>query len=231
MRRLVFLAAVAPLAMASPAMARDGAWYVGGHVGTSIVEDLKYDLTGPRRSANNGIVVDSRYGIDSDGVIGYDFGGFRVEVEGGYKRAEVKSIDLVGGAFCANVACRPVGTQAGGRYKGFGNTQVYSAMINGMLDFGPDDGIQGFVGGGVGGARVKAGINRTSNQVLLLDDRDTRFAWQAIAGVRAPLTSRFDVSLKYRFFNVEDVRFTAGNGDRADTRYRSHSLLAGISYN
>ena len=29
-------------------------------------------------------------------------------------------------------------------------------MLNGMLDFGDDDGIQGFVGGGVGVARVKA---------------------------------------------------------------------------
>ena len=27
-------------------------------------------------------------------------------------------------------------------------------MVNGLLDFGPDDGLQGFVGGGAGVARV-----------------------------------------------------------------------------
>jgi opacity protein-like surface antigen len=30
-----------------------------------------------------------------------------------------------------------------------------SFMLNGMLDFGDDDGIQGFVGGGVGAARTE----------------------------------------------------------------------------
>ena len=28
-------------------------------------------------------------------------------------------------------------------------------MLNGLLDFGDDDGVQGFVGGGVGVARVE----------------------------------------------------------------------------
>ena len=60
-------------------------------------------------------------------------------------------------------------------------------MLNGLLDFGPDDGIQGFVGGGVGVARVKAqyGLNNNGD---FLNDSDTVFAYQGLAGIRAPLT-------------------------------------------
>ena len=32
------------------------------------------------------------------------------------------------------------------------------------------------------------------------------FAWQAIAGVRAPLTDNIDATLKYRFFNADNVK-------------------------
>ncbi|MCH4554474.1 hypothetical protein MKW35_17775, partial [Aestuariibaculum sp. L182] len=75
----------------------------------------------------------------------------------------------------------------------------------GLLDFGADDGIQGFVGGGVGVARVKAkyGLNTRGN---FLDDSDTVFAWQGLAGVRAPLTDHIDATLKYRFFNADNVK-------------------------
>jgi hypothetical protein len=48
-------------------------------------------------------------------------------------------------------------------------------MVNGMLDFGDDEGISGFVGGGVGMARVKFNNQRVfENRGAFLDDIDTR---------------------------------------------------------
>jgi opacity protein-like surface antigen len=48
-------------------------------------------------------------------------------------------------------------------------------MLNGMLDFGDDDGISGFVGGGVGMARVKANNYRNfANATPFLDGSDSR---------------------------------------------------------
>ena len=86
-------------------------------------------------------------------------------------------------------------------------------MGNAMFDFGDDDGISGFVGGGAGIARVKANNYRVfANQGAFLDDSDSRFAWQAIAGVRQAITDNLDVTLKYRFFNVDDVKMVAFNG-------------------
>src|SRR3546814_3431873 len=79
-------------------------------------------------------------------------------------------------------------------------TLFRSFMLNGLLGFGPDDGLQGFVGGGAGVARVR---QNTENVVY---DTDTVFAWQALAGVRMPITQNIDASLKYRFFNADNVR-------------------------
>jgi OmpA-OmpF porin, OOP family len=99
-----------------------------------------------------------------------------------------------------------------------------------MLDFGDDDGLQGFVGGGVGVARVKGkyGLNRFGNFV---DDSDTVFAWQAIAGVRAPLTKNIDATLKYRFFNADNVKLVDVTGRTLDGRFRSHSIMGGFTFN
>ena len=70
-------------------------------------------------------------------------------------------------------------------------------MGNALLDFGGDTGLGAYVGGGFGRARVK-----------MFDDRDSSWAWQAIAGIRVPIASQFDAGLKYRYFNSGKLRFT-----------------------
>src|SRR3546814_5093467 len=64
-----------------------------------------------------------------------------------------------------------------------------------------------------------------------VDDSDSKFAWQAIAGVRRAITTNIDFGLKYRFFNVDDVKTVAVNGANMEGRIRSHSLLASLTYN
>ena len=45
MRKLAVVLAFASTALASPALARDNAWYVGAEFGGMIVEDIEYDIT------------------------------------------------------------------------------------------------------------------------------------------------------------------------------------------
>ncbi|MFN3435471.1 MAG: flagellar motor protein MotB, partial [Sphingomonas sp.] len=85
MRKLAVVLALASTALATPALARDKSWYVGVEGGAMIVEDIKYDIG----ATSNAATVDHDYGYDVDGVIGYDFGGFRVETEVGYRSATV----------------------------------------------------------------------------------------------------------------------------------------------
>ncbi|WP_312846582.1 OmpA family protein [Sphingopyxis sp. PET50] len=109
-----------------------------------------------------------------------------------------------------------------------GDSNALSFMVNAMLDFGDDDGLQGFVGGGAGVARVSV---EPVFAGPFLDDSDTGFAWQAIAGVRAPLTRNWDVGLKYRFFNADNLDLVDQRGRDVSTRFRSHSILGTLTYN
>ncbi|WP_156445673.1 outer membrane protein, partial [Sphingomonas sp. CCH9-F2] len=226
MRKLAMIMALASTALATPALARDKAWYVGVEGGAMIVEDIDYSITGTAASRSGTGTVDHDYGYDVDGVIGYDFGAFRLETEVGYRSATVDGYRNTGQTPVSGTAQAAAGT-----YDYFGGrTSALSFMVNGLLDFGPDDGLQGFVGGGAGVARVKARLDPTTSY-RLLDDSDTVFAWQALAGIRAPLSDHVDVSLKYRFFNADNVNLFDQRGSAYDGRFRSHSLLGGVTYN
>ncbi|WP_156441212.1 MULTISPECIES: outer membrane protein, partial [unclassified Sphingomonas] len=219
MRKLAITLALATTALATPALARDNAWYVGVEGGAMIVEDHDFDLSS---TGQNILSTDNDYGWDVDATIGYDFGPFRVEAEVGYREASVDAHQLT----------IPVGGVPAGIYENpaTGDSSALSFMANGLIDFGPDDGAQGFVGGGVGVARVKYSDFGVLPRVLL-DDSDTVFAWQVLAGVRAPLSDNVDVSVKYRFFNADDVTVVAATGASLDSRFRSHSILGGLTFN
>ena len=207
MRKLALAAALATSALASPALARDDSWYVGVDAGVLLVEDQNMTFSPATAAAVPS--VDYHKGYDFDANIGYDFGGFRLEAEAAYKRAKIDLDET-----------------------GFGGaSSALSFMLNGLLDFGPDDGLQGFVGGGVGVSRGKVASD-------IVNDSDTGFAWQAIAGVRYPVTNNVDVSLKYRFFNQDDIGLIPAYasaygpaGADVSTKLRTHSLLLGLTYN
>ena len=64
MRKLAIAVALASTALASPAFARDDAWYVGIEGGASIVEDQDFDIAGGwYRSLSNyrSYVSESKY--------------------------------------------------------------------------------------------------------------------------------------------------------------------------
>jgi OmpA-OmpF porin, OOP family len=218
--------ALASTALASPALARDKSWYVGVEGGAMIVEDLSLDIG----ATNNAAQVDHNYGFDVDGVIGYDIGAFRLEAEVGYKRATVDALNSSVPTPAFTPAGGVVNVPSGNYTYAGGASTALSFMVNGLLDFGDDDGIQGFLGGGAGVARIKTKIGLNTNGYAI-NDSDTGFAWQALAGVRAPLGDHLDATLKYRFFNADNVRLIDVSNRLIDTRFRSHSILGGLTYN
>ncbi len=227
MRKLAIAVALSSTVIASPALARNGAFYVGGDFGAMIVEDMDFDVG----TTVGAVSIDHDYGIDGALFAGYDLGAFRLEAEVAYKRAELDelttSVRLPG---AGGTAGGPIGATT--RRAGGGETTALSFMVNGLLDFGDDEGLSGFVGGGVGVARVDFdNVRQFANQGAFLDDSDTRFAWQVLAGVRQAITPNVDVTLRYRFFNVDDIETVNFLGQASDTRFRSHSLLGGITFN
>ena len=223
MRKLAITLALATTMLASPAVARDKSWYVGIEGGAMLVEDTDFDYARAALAVPNGITVDHKTGLDADIIGGYDFGPVRAEAEIGYKRASI------GDVFAASsITTNPISV-----FDGDGRVTALSSMANLLLDFGDDSGFSGYVGGGAGVARVKYSISVPALGVATpnLSDRDSGFAWQAIAGVRAAISPNVDLGLKYRFFNAAKLDFADGVGGSYRGKFRSHSLLASLIFN
>jgi opacity protein-like surface antigen len=226
MRKVAMVTAVAVSAiLATPAAARDGAPYVGVDGGVMLVEDSKFDYSDVNNNNDEAIVVDYKRGLDVGIFTGYDFGAFRLEAEGAYKRAGVQEIYIDPSAGIV-----PTGTA--GVNEASGRVRVTSGMVNALLDFG-NEGVTGFAGVGLGVARVQLRGNTVTGGNGF-SGSDTPLAWQGLAGVRFPLSANLDAGLKYRFFSTRRLNFDVDNAVvpfELRSRFRSHSLLASIAYN
>ena len=225
--RKYLLAAVAAVAISSPALARDGSPYVGIEGGMVIDGDIDLDFDGDFGyddfSYDDAFDLDFGRGLDIDAIAGYDFGMFRLEGELGYKRLNLDKVDisdeLAGEGFDEDDLDDFGIEDADG--------SVLSLMANGLFDFGDDSGWNGYVGGGIGRARVK-----------FEGERDSAFAWQFIAGARTAISDTIDVGLKYRYFRTGKLEFNdefdIGDGVASfglDGKLRTHSLLASLIFN
>jgi hypothetical protein len=79
MRKLVAAAALLSTAIAAPAVARDGAPYVGVDAGVVRPDNLKLRLETATASIDNAETLRHKWGYDVDAVFGWDFGRFRLE--------------------------------------------------------------------------------------------------------------------------------------------------------
>ena len=264
------LAAVAIGAIASPAAARDGSGYFGVEAGVAWVKDQNADifvdysatqapLTVPLAPVpadtafNNVFGLDSKMGYDIGIFGGYDFGGFRIEGEIDWKHANLDNLDIDSDFIDAinDIDDDPF----------FDDEDLdldeavgaLSFMINGLVDFGDDDGLSFQAGVGAGWAKVK-----------MIDEKDGAFAWQAILGMNYAISPSIDLGLRYKYFSTgsldfgdEDVAFASFTGSRGvqvippgggvpqdtiqtitadvytdvDAKFRSHSLVATLTFN
>jgi len=79
MRKIALSLGVAATALAAPAMARDGEGYFGVDAGAVFPDE--YSLNVPATGAPD-VVIESETGWELAGVLGYDFGPVRTELEG-----------------------------------------------------------------------------------------------------------------------------------------------------
>ncbi|MEE4200439.1 outer membrane protein, partial [Erythrobacter sp.] len=221
MTKYALLLAATTALVAVPAEARKGRFYAGVDGGVVLEDQVDIDRVGP--PAENGAFGDTDTGFDIDAVFGYDFGAFRLEAEAGYKQQGYDTLTIVSPNNGAGV---PVGTVV----EPDSDFSSISGMVNGLLEFGSDDGVQFFVGGGVGIARVDLDVN-VPGLGSLADDSATDFAYQGLAGLRFAVTDNLDLGLKYRYFVVDEFEFEGSNGDPLEVDAQTHSILASVLYN
>lgn len=209
-----FLAAMAIAALvvgtASTASAQSPAkhkgLYVSGGAGVNWLEDS--DISG---DVSGEIEFDT--GWMAGVAVGYGFGnGLRFEGELSYRKNDVDR------AFDGELASSNGDVSAG------------ALMGNLVYDFDVSPSVIPYIGLGAGLAVVEfddivlAGLGDT------IDDDDTVFAWQALAGVAFPLRDQLDLTVDYRYFQTADPDLRLGSGGKVEGEYSSHSLMLGLRY-
>jgi OmpA-OmpF porin, OOP family len=224
MRTLCVAAILATSALSAPAFAKDKFWYGSLQGGPSLFENQNHRLvTNGTVAAGNAVTTNAKTGFNVAGELGYDFGLFRSGFELGYQRAglgdvnNVLGIGAVGAPGVNNVTS--------------GNISALSFMLNGLFDFGDSDSWAGSVGGGVGIAQYKASKFATGVNPAFLNDSDTGFAWQVLAGVRKAISDNVDLNLGYKYFNIPKINTVAANGAALRTKLATHNLMLGFTYN
>jgi OOP family OmpA-OmpF porin len=204
MRHLTVFGALGALALATPAVARDGSGYVGFDAGLLMPDDMDFDY-----DSDFGFEAKLKNGYDLDIIGGYDFGFVRVEGELAWKYAKHDEYNLDFGDGSAE-------------FDADGDTDVRSIMINALADIGSDQ-WSFYAGGGVGYARVRNRIETDDDESSL---KDSGFAWQGIAGVRYAMNEMIDVGLKYRYFQTSEM-----DDDDLEFDFKSHSIMFSFIYN
>ncbi|MEP1422437.1 MAG: outer membrane beta-barrel protein [Erythrobacter sp.] len=224
MNKQILLLAGAAAVIAVPAQAREGQPYIGVDAGFVLGTDIDLDLDSPVNE-DRAARVDRDDGYELGVVAGYDFGAFRLEADVSYRENDSDQLEIITPGF-SNASGLPIALNQ----VDIGSADVLAAMINGLIEFGDDDGITVFAGGGAGLAHVDISAGNTTIGEPI-SDSDTSFAYQALAGARIAVSDNVDFGLKYRYFVADSVGINATSGAELDAAYESHSILASLLYN
>src|SRR3569833_631010 len=177
--RLIALAGVAAMALASPAMAAEG-WYLGLSAGLATQDSVKYAST--LVPATTG-----RIGIDSGGIValqtGYKFeNNLRLELESSYSWHDVSKTAPFTGA----------------------GSQPRMTTLNALYDIPLDDRWSLSLGGGVGvgNGYLRATTVTGGTTYDFVRAQDTNFAWTGIAAINYHMSDDLDLSFRYAYRSV-----------------------------
>ena len=204
---IMFCALLLPAAAAAQ-QPRNGV-YVEGRGGFSFLK-TPFD--------NSGTEFDGEYdtGIVGQAVLGYlSAGGFRLELEAGYREADADKLSGSGIDFDLD-----------------GTVKTYSVMANILLDMVWSPGhqtiqsVRPFIGIGAGAARVDLDLELSGSEYI--DDDADLAAFQGLAGVAFHFGENLAFTTTYSFFRTLSTDFENSFGNDLDTYFTSHSIMAGI---
>lgn len=221
MKKTFLLAATAAM-IAVPVQAKEKQFYAGFDAGVSVGSDATADVAVVDPPVP-GVAATTSTGFDFDAVAGYDFGAFRLEAEVSYKKNDYDTIEIRNPLLIPGV---PAGTMV--TSEDFISTK--SAMVNALVEFGRDDGFQGFAGVGIGVAEIDGPISVTGVG-LLVDESSTDFAYQILVGGRYAVTENIDLGVHYKYLRANDFDIDTVQGTPFVFDYRTHSVLASFRYN
>ncbi|MFN9541867.1 MAG: OmpA family protein [Alphaproteobacteria bacterium] len=224
-------------------------WYVGLEAGANWIGDNDFSVSNGGYANGIGEVKLTSLPAINSGSLDFDTGwagfatfgyGFennwRIEVEAGYRSNDFKATVGYGYAPMTEVAAPYLGDVL--IYNGqpnhslqtaSGTLDEWTAMVNFIYDIPVAEKIDLSIGIGVG-----VGVDFSNIEAAGFEDSDTNFAYQAIVGLSYQVTKRLDLTLTYRYLNVDapsysetlnTVAYTAGLDD-----IEKQSVTVGLRY-
>ena len=191
-------------------------FYVGGHLGANSADS----------EINRGTVpIDEDTLIGFGGVLGYDFGYFRVD---GEIALRFNTIDRLGGQ-----SLDPQSLGSGNNSTTFAS----SYMVNGYFDLPTGGPVKPYIGGGIGFATVFVDWVAPGpfpfSSVTVADDSDSGLAYQFSAGLGFEYNPRITWSLGFRHFETEELQMTFASGSPFGSgpftmKYQSNEINLGV---
>lgn len=196
---------------AAPAV--DHRFYLSGFGGVNWVDDSDFTGGGSRVDLDfdTGFVIGGAIGYKFDT---YSFGRPRFEIEVNYRENDEDG-----------------GSSGGVRRSFSGDVTSIGVLANFLLDLGPVLGTRfnPYIGGGIGFANVYSDIRYAGGS---LNDDDTVFAYQLIAGVDMPVTERVTFFVDGRYYGTDDPGFRhSPAGGNLEGDYEGYSINTGIRVN
>lgn len=204
------LVVMAVTALVSPVLAMEaGQTYVTVQGGVTQQENHDFNNASGAR-----VSTKMEQGYVVIGAVGRSYrNNVRAEVEGAYRYNDVDNHSTSGPAL------------AGSK----GQTHAASVMANGYYDMPTSANITPYVGGGLGVARVAYDNYETTADGEILDDAKTVPAFQAMAGINAPINKRLSMNAEYRYFTTAKAKVQSGLQE-GNTSYNSHNITLGARY-
>ncbi len=224
MSRFVGLA-VALALIPTLAQAKDDAAYVNAGLGITQVKNVEWEISGrPRTNVTNFHTGQFDAGFSA----GYDFGVLRAEGELVFQRSRIHDYTLRVPTKLNELPSIPAGFYP----KATGYIHRASFMANVIAEQGGNTRIGVYAGLGAGITRTRIDNWRIAGVDPFLKGDSTRFAWQAIGGVRAPIGKHLEVGLRYRYHDARGFRYRSRQGNEPfEGNFRSHSMLVMAGWN
>ena len=161
--------------------------------------------------------IDSQFdsGMGFGVTLGRSYDQFRAEVEYSSRKNDIKSHALNGGA-----------TLDGSK----GEAKSDAFMLNGYYDFATSGAFIPYLGAGIGMAKVKfddLGVSAIPN---VLNDSESQFAYQFMAGGEYRFAESWGLFAEYRYFATGDVDVTTSTATGSVSNsiaYETNNILVG----
>jgi len=151
-------------------------------------------------------------------TLGRSFDQFRGELEYSSRKNDIKSHSLNGGA-----------TLPGSK----GEAKSDAFMLNGYYDIDTNSAFVPYLGAGIGMAKVKFDDFGVAAIPDVLNDSESQFAYQFMAGGEYRFADTWGLFAEYRYFATTDVDVTTSTATGAVTNsiaYKTNNILLGARF-